>query len=377
MNIQYSYEYLIHLIDCAIHDKTPQEKPDSVDFNEVFELGYIHEVGNIAFISVDKLKNKPEPELLQKWQVFYFHSIQRNARQMEIRNTVLNALHENGIRTLETQGTITKQFYPEAFWRMMSDIDLIVDLENVEKIREIMTNLGYDVKDGDEGEIIATGPNYTYIEFHLDFFTKVVSKRNENFYQIISDPFAHSEIYGDDLTYKTDDTYYYLYMLFHTIKHFLNAGCGVRRIIDLYYTKPILDKIDMSFVNDLIDNYGYRDCVDKLYALEEYWFEGKEPKLNILETISDIVLSGNHGDNDIRLRNQMRKEKNIDGIRFPKLMRVIKFLFPSKEDIYDSYPKAKSKQYSIVRCWIHRAVHSLNKFSNLKNFLNRITNSKV
>lgn len=377
MTIRYPYEYLIHLLDCAIHDRQPQEKPDGIDFNEVFELGRIHEVGNIAFISVDKLENKPEPELYQKWQLFYFHSIQRDARQKNIRNTVLEALHKDGVRTLETQGTITKQYYPETFWRMMSDIDLIVDEENVETIRDVMTGLGYEVKDGDEGEIVATGPNSSYVEFHLDFFTKVVSKRSENYHEMISEPYNHAVLYGDDLTYKTNDTYFYLYMLLHTIKHFLNAGCGIRRVLDLYYTKPLLNEIDMEYVNELIDKFGYRECVDKLYALEEFWFEGKEPKLDIKETISDIILSGNHGVANIRLRNHMRKEKSIDGIRFPKLRRIILFLFPTKEDIYDSYPVAKRKQYSLFMCWIHRAVHSFGKLDNLKDFLKRITNSKV
>ena len=108
MKLRYDFEYLVHLIDCAVHDRQPEEKPDGISFENVFVLGREHEVGNIAFLSVQKLHNKPEPELFNEWQVHYFHSVQRNARQLEEYKSLVKLLTDNKIRWTEAQGTITK-----------------------------------------------------------------------------------------------------------------------------------------------------------------------------------------------------------------------------------------------------------------------------
>ena len=50
------YEYLVHLLQCAISDEQPVEKPAELSFEKVFEYGRTHEVANIAYVSLLKLK---------------------------------------------------------------------------------------------------------------------------------------------------------------------------------------------------------------------------------------------------------------------------------------------------------------------------------
>jgi len=68
------YEYLIHLIYCAVHDEQPLEKPEEVSFYNVLHLGKIHEVANIAYLSVERLEKKPPQEIYDEWKGFYYLS---------------------------------------------------------------------------------------------------------------------------------------------------------------------------------------------------------------------------------------------------------------------------------------------------------------
>ena len=48
------YEYLLHLLRCAVHGAVPEPIPDGVSFEQVLQYGMKHEVANIAFLAVKK-----------------------------------------------------------------------------------------------------------------------------------------------------------------------------------------------------------------------------------------------------------------------------------------------------------------------------------
>ena len=379
MKFKYDFEYLIHLLYAAIHDVQPQEKPDNISFKNVFELGKEHEVGNIAFLSVDKLEVKPDEELYNEWQVFYYHSVQRNARQLAQYTALTQLLTENKIRWTEAQGTITKTLYPLPEWRMMSDIDFLVDVENLGKIKELMTARGYRVSEHTENELNVYPENASGIEFHTEFFTEFYEGSFERYSGSINHPFEHA-VPDENNEYKwvLDLTHYYLYSLLHTIKHFEYAGCGIRRILDLYYlNKELSDKVDNEYISEMLEKNNFTELNDKLFQLERYWFEDEMPSVDLTETALDVLNSGNHGTRDIHLRNNIRRDSE-DGAANAKRRKIASFLFPSLEHLYEGHPEFKEKGYSLHKSRFYRLIYNF-KPSELKRMLDyfkRIIKSK-
>ncbi len=379
MKVRYSFEYLIHLIYCALNDLQPEEKPEGIDFEEVFLLGKEHEVGNIAFLSVQRLKNKPDSDLFNEWQVYYYHSVQRNARQLAEYNALVKLLTENKIRWTEAQGTVTKTLYPLPEWRMMSDIDLIVDVSSLEKIKELMTSLGYRVEDYTENELNVFPENGTEIEYHTEFFTEFYKGSFERYSGAVNSPFSHAVPDGDnEYKWVLDTTHYYLYSLLHIIKHFEYAGCGIRRILDLYILKTRLgDKVDSEYINKCLNDYDFTPLAEKLFELEGYWFEGTEPESDLTETALDVLRSGNHGAADIHLRNSIRRD-SADGAANAKRRKVKSFLFPSLEDLYDGHPEFREKGYSVAKSRLYRALYNFkpSEIKRMLSYFSRIRKSK-
>ena len=382
MKIRYDFEYLIHLIYCAINGLQPEEKPEGIEFSDVFALGKEHEVGNIAFISVEKLTNKPDAGLYNEWKVYYYHSVQRNARQLAEYNELCRLLTENKIRWTEAQGTITKTLYPTPEWRMMSDIDFLVDVESLGRIKELMESLGHKVVESDENELNVYPENATSVEFHTEFFTEFYKGSFERYSGAINSPFSHAQPdENNEYKWVLDTTHYYLYSLLHVIKHFEYAGCGIRRILDLYILKEKLsDKVDTEYIDGILQKYNFTELAEKLFQLEGYWFEGKTPEIDLAElteTALDILNSGNHGINDIQLRNSIRRD-STDSATNAKLRKVKSFIFPSLEDLYDGHPEFREKGYSLAKSRLYRALYNF-KPSELKRMLTyfkRIKESK-
>lgn len=349
------YEYLIHLIKCAIRDLEPEEKPQELSFEKVFKYGKTHEVANIAFVSLQKLNSKPDEEVYKAWKTFFAFSVSRHANQLAVRAQVTDALGGAGIRTLEAQGTVMKTLYPEPQLRMMTDIDFIIDKENLSHAEEIMKGLGYQTTasvgaDLELCEVDATAPDGTYVELHSDFF----ERDNTVCYGTISNPFNSAKLIDGSLCYRADDTAFYLYSLLHCIKHYAHRGCGIRRMLDMYIISEKLGgKIDAEYVNSVLEKSGLKETADEVFALAYKWFGDKCSETDLSEAEQTVFASGNHGTIKVKLNNEY-KRSGKSGKKFFKIKSIVSRLFLSKEDIYSGYPFCRKHNYPIVLCWIHR-----------------------
>ncbi len=373
-----NYEYLIHLLYCAVHDTVPLEKPEGVSFEGVLALGKAHEVANLAFLSLDKLQNKPEPSVYQEWQLSYFFAVQRDARQQLAYEQVTQALHEKGIRTLEAQGTVTKTLYPSPELRMMSDIDFIVDEENFSAVEELMQGLGYTTWLVQPGELNAEAEDIE-IEFHAEFFSKDIYGQREQYYDAVNHPFSHAAPSAEKpLKWVLEDTYFYLYSLLHTIKHFEVMGCGIRRILDLFYLKKAyVETADTALIERVLQEHGFTKSFRVLTVLEEKWFENTPPRIDITEAEEDVIRSGNHGTREIFLRNNVREDMQ-KGVRFAKFRHIWAFIFPSKQYIYAMYPVCAERGYSLITARLYRIFKKLTgglKLSHTKEHIKTILRS--
>lgn len=341
------YEYLIHLVRCALRGEQAEEKPPELSFEKVFAYGKQHEVANIAFVALQQLKERPEAALYKQWKTFYAFSLQRHANQMHARDAIVDALNHAGIRNIEVQGTVMKTLYPHPEWRMMSDIDFIIDKENLGKADAVMQSLGYKTKQIRGVEIDAYGPYGIAVELHSDFF----DARSE-FYGTITDAFSMSEPSEDGLTYTANGTVFYLYNVLHCIKHHLRSGAGIRRMMDMYIINCALaDCVDRAYVDRILTDNGCKAVCDEIFKLAFEWF-GDGPTEEENEYMKQSVyLSGNHGAMPVFLNNEYRTTKHKFLFKFRKRMRMF---FPEKEDIYDAYPVCNKYRMPVAVCWVYR-----------------------
>lgn len=372
------YEYLIHLLYCAVHDTPPQEKPEGVSFENVFLIAKAHEVVPMAFQSVQQLRMKPDDAAYHEWQVQYYFAVQRDVRQSQAREEIVALLHQQGIRTLEAQGTVTKRLYPSPELRMMSDIDFIIDPENQEKTKSIMAAQGYEVYQQLPEEFNVILSDGLLVEFHNNYFTEIIYDRKASFVDAISDPFLHAVCQEDDpLSFVPEDTYYFLYSVLHTIKHFETVGCGIRRIMDLYYLKKVYaGRIDMALVERAISENGFQTSYDTLFALEGLWFEKQPAAMDLSEAMALVISGGNHGNKAVFARNSIRKDRK-ELAKDTRLQRIFTFLFPSKKYMYINYPQCEARGYGWLACWCYRVYHKLKnaRASEAWQYIKTILNS--
>ena len=365
-------EYLIHLLSCAIHGTAPEPAPASISLEKVFSIGAEHEVANIAYMAVQRLPEKPDPELMSRWREFYYNAMKRDVMQRRARDEILDALHAHGIPTLEVQGSVVKRYYPQSHWRMMSDLDIIIPADRLNEADGIMQSLGFSTENPKGVEVDAKRGNIA-VELHTEFFASIDATRNA-----LDQPFFHA-VLAEDGTAVVSDTLFYLFHWLHTIKHCVHYGIGVRRIIDLYYLEIALrDEADQAYIDGVLKENGFYETKQKLLAVKEHWFGDGQPDPETAVLEQNIMDAGNHGNEDIAVRNRFDREQ-AEGKRFVRFKYFVAFLFPSKQAVYDRYPFCERHHYPIVLCWIHRfncALFSAESWKKLGTVFTRLRGRK-
>ncbi len=369
------YEYLVHLIKCALQDIQPFEKPPQLSFEKVYEYGKAHEVANIAFVSVQRLNMKPDADLYSRWKTAYAFSLQRHANQMDARKKIVDALDSASIRHVEVQGTVMKTLYPYPEWRMMSDIDFIIDKENLEKAELIIKDLGYKTKNSNGVEFSARGANNIVVEIHSDYFVT-----GTIYCDALTDAFSSSVQIDNTYSYRADDTAFYLYSILHCIKHYMHSGAGIRRMTDMYILREKLSaKIDEEYVSEVLSKNGFGGVVDEIFSVVDKWFCGVTPNGASSKAEEDIYKSNNHGTALMQIKKEYIKANSKEK-RFFKLRKYVYLFFPSKERVYTSFPECEKRRLPLVACWVYRWFNVLSnakKRKQAKRLLSNIRNTKI
>lgn len=343
------WDYLIHLIRCAIHNEQPRELPATFDFTQVFEWGARHHVANIAFYSVEKLVTKPEAQLFALWQTVRDQAVVRDINQSIAADEIRDAFRSSGIRLLEVQGTKIKPLYPQPDYRTMSDIDFIIDLEKLPKAKEILETLGYDCKVIHDAEVNGFRPPNINIELHTQYFSDDTA-----YYGVMRPPFSSIEEKG---VYDINE--FYLYNIIHIAKHYYLGGCGIRRVLDVYYLNKVFSgEIDQAYIHSFLRELKLSELVSELNNLAESWFVKGEASIPRSDAADYILGSGLHGSRKNEINNRVKRHLHSTS-RAAKIQYFIRRISGSGGNMYRTYPILKRYKFLYPVCWLHRAFRAL------------------
>lgn len=356
-------EYLIHLISCTVKNQKPEEMPSNLSFEKVYKIGLAHDVSNIAFYSLEKLLVKPEVELYSKWESRKNILISRDFNQSFAREEILDLFKKNNIESIEVQGTEVKKLYPAPEYRSMSDIDFIVRKEDLKKAEEVLSVLGYEYYWVGDSEIDAKRSPNIFIEVHTDYFPA-----DSKYVDILPKPFSDERDNWANI--------FYAYNILHVAKHYFGRGCGIRRVLDVYYlNKNFGDKIDKDFIKAVFEKAEIVDFVKDITELSDCWFSDKSTPAHLKDMESFILCSHLHGTEKNFMYNQLRNTYG-EGAKLSRTRYFLRMIFPKKSVLSKSYPSLNKTVLVYPFCLIHRFFSKLfNKkkrkrvFQDIKNIV--------
>ena len=347
------YDQVIHLLSSALYQTVPENK-EHFDLAGIYEIARKHNIANTIYYAVKDMAAESVEPFRKSW----LHLAQINAIQdIEVEN-VLKQLEMERIRCVPLKGHVIKNLYPYPEMRSKSDIDILIDADNMPRITDIMIKSGF-VPDDNQGG----GNHYSfnknhvlYIEFHHSLFD-LSSPFSEHF-----NPGWQYTIPGqkDEFILELSKEGFYIYLIAHIANHFISGGTGIRSVMDVFvYNRHFESQLDYDYIGNEFERAGLTRFAQNIKSLSEVWFCGRPGNALTEELGNFIMSSGVFGTLDTSMLSQVLKYSDKNEIHMSKARVFTNIVFLPLKEMQYRYGFLKRFPLLLQIGWGFRAVRVL------------------
>lgn len=186
------------------------------------------------------------PPILAKWKTKLLHSVMNNERLLFAQDKLLHWFAQADIPVVVLKGSSVARYYPQPSLRILGDIDLLINISDIEKAKEVLVLHGYIHHESTHAfHLDFQGPG-VHVELHHRVTElpnsaggHIAEEETSQFMEHICSAIVHNHTFP-----VLSETNQALTLLLHMIRHMFSSGIGLRQLCDwaLYvaYTDPDL-----------------------------------------------------------------------------------------------------------------------------------------
>jgi len=317
------------------------EKPEDLSWSFVYGMAKKHSVTALVFEALGKrVRAEAPPALYLDWQRDALVAGAKHLAQKSELSSIEKLFSENEIPYVLLKGFLIKELYKSPELREMTDIDIFVGKENLDKAAALLRENGFTLDLALEVHDSYKKPPFIEIELHR------ILHRELSDYTIESAAPSEENPYRRLMT----DEDFLVFLLHHAKKHDETGGAGMRTVFDFYLIFKN-KKYDEEALLKRLESEKLLDFYERLRSLIDFWFsEGKgTPELLSFEIYT--VTGGVYGN----LENKfLRKSEKKCGVAL-----FFERLFPSYKAMVWRYPVLRKCPLLLPIFYIVRIVKAL------------------
>ncbi len=357
-------EYFIKLVRWGIdgerqNREAAPEKPEGVAWEHIFRLSERHSLSAVTWRAVEKCREKPPRELLEKWEHAYRVCVHADILQGFAWEEIQADFSEHGLKILPLKGLNLKKLYPESALRLMGDLDILYEKDRFAEVKAELEKLGYTYRKesaGSNHQVFERAP-VTHVEMHRGLLPAV-----SPFLEYYENVWERALATDSPCVFRFSREDEYIFLLIHGYKHFSRAGSGVRTVADFYlFSKTYGGELDREQIarelaaaeraaekNGLLGE-PLKNYEQELVRQVENWFAGDGVVID--ETGAVILSDGVYG----TAEKMWRKESEQQG-RGKYLFRR---LFPSFKTMKEMFPRLQKLPFLLPVYYLRRLFKAL------------------
>ena len=279
----------------------------------------------------------------------YYIALLQSEGQMAALKALFQAFEEKGIDYLPLKGTILKPLYPRPELRSMGDADILIRMEQYDRIAPIMEELGYCFTEETDHELPWKSRNL-YVELHK----RLIPSYNQDYQAYYGDGWQltkHRE--GHRFSMRAEDAF--LYIFSHYAKHYRDGGIGCRQVTDLWVWRRSHPDMDETYIRTEVKKLQLDVFYENTLRLLAVWFGDAEPD-EVSEFMTEFIfVSGNFGLLENRVLSQgVKTMKHKTSVRGQWLRHLGEALFPGHDIIDKQYPVLYRHPWLLPVFWVIR-----------------------
>lgn len=324
---------LIYLVSCAVNEEVPKrERVEQMDLAEVYRLSQEQMLTAAVAFALEKIMPLPrafdqaKKKAMRKLSLF---DIERTA--------IMQELEKAGIWYLPLKGILLKNDYPKSAMRQMNDNDILCDSSKMAEIRQIMEKLGYTCGIfGLYNHDTYSKPPTLEFEMHHSLFCDDDVPVIYKYFLNIKDKLL--PVKGTSFGFRMRDEDFYLYVLAHNYKHKINAGSGLRSLLDVYVFLRAHPGLDREYLGAELKKLRLEAFEEQTRVLAQKVFTGKALNVQEQKELCKAVMSGSNGTIENREYNSMARRLGNDDSNAAKRRLIKRRFLISEREMKARYP---------------------------------------
>lgn len=313
---------------------------------EVYKLSKKHDMAHIVGISLAKaglLENAPE--IAEKFEKEQYLAVFRYENFKYETDRICKIFDEQKIPYILLKGAVIRDFYPEPWMRTSCDLDVLVKEEDLDTaILALTEKLGYTVdKNKNFHDVDLFSESGIHLELHFNIKENIPA-----FDKVLSRVWEYAKKTDEDLEgFIVTNEFLLYHLIAHAAYHFVDGGCGVRPLTDIYLLKNMLE-YDETVLKQLCEESEIGKFYSSVCKLCECWFEGAEHIVLTDEMQKFILQGGAYGTKEAHIAARQEARGGKGGYAMSRI-------FAPYDVLKQRYPKLRGRvQMPIyqVRRWI-------------------------
>lgn len=280
-----SQSTVISLIKSALTGECV-ELPCDIDLAKLYKFSVRQNVVPLIYYGLINCGFDGQSTEMDQFFISTCQYIAISEQQDDYIRTLFKELDDNSIVYLPLKGTKLRELYPRPEMRAMGDADILIKIEQYDKIRCIMQQLGYTEGVESDHELV-WHKDSVVIELHK----RLVPSYNKDYYKYFGDGWNKAECYENSTCYEMSNEDNLIYLFTHFAKHYRDGGIGVKHLVDI---KLFLDKnneMDFAYLKKQLKKLSLWEFFENIRKTIGVWFsDGREDDATKL--ITDSVLGG-------------------------------------------------------------------------------------
>lgn len=356
--IQPEQKYVIHLLASVLHDIKPQDPPEHSDWEKLYKLSERHGVSNMLSDGINRLSGSLQPPhgVIMKFHNDCKKAVAREATQHIALEQLLKAFEENSIPCMPLKGCLIKYLYPRPDMRLMADVDILIKEEHAAQVKGLMLAQGFTVEhQGGNHDVYYRKP-FMNVEIHR----RLISGNSP--YSGYLDKTWDRAVpnSGCQYIYRLSHEDFYIYLLIHLTKHYVNGGTGIRSFMDIWvYNKRYKAEMDWGYIEAELEKVALREFAQNICGLGETWFGNGErtgENRDLYEEMAAYIFSnGAYGTLKNAIIASVGTRADKEKLP-PKYAYWRELFFPPAEILQASYPFLGRLPFLLPACWVWRGM---------------------
>lgn len=317
--------------------------PAGFSLDEAFPRIKAHQLIPIAYDGAVRCGIDPKTPIMRRMLQGYIHCSLISEGQMMVLEQIYQEFEHNGIDYMPVKGCNLKAMFPKPEMRQMGDADILIRVEQYEKIKPILAGLGLKEDSESDHELV-----WLSDRLHLELHKRLFPSAHTDFGVYFGDGWCLAKNAGGFRYHMTcEDEFAYLFT--HYAKHYRAGGIGCRHILDLWVYRRAHPDLDEKRICKIMERIRLREFYENTNDLIRLWFEDGDGSEKT-EFMSEYIFnSGSWGNMEKRMLAIYAR--NASPASQSRAKTRLQIVFPPVSKLRYSYPILKKMPWLTPVFW--------------------------